>query len=216
MADSPNPDPLSSELENRLNEMFREDGPPPPVAAASASKRKESDGPLSELKKIVLSIDWEITREAVDGFLAQIGTLKDTYRRDKSASVMLQILGSLGQYIKSSRSNVHPSTFPLLNSVFARLDELVSNPGMSEAARRKLLQREVESYQELRGKIARRRVPEAPPRPVAVAPAAASTPVRGETLTPEMLAQAVQEIKAYIRSEIDALRRELRSGMKMR
>ena len=216
MADSTNPDPLSSELENRLNEMFREDGLPPPVPAAAASKRKESDGPLSELKKIVLSIDWEITPEAVDGFLAQIGMLKNTYRRDKSASVMLQILGTLGQYIKSSRSNVHPSTFPLLNSVFARLDELVSNPGMSETAKRKLLQREVEGYQELRGKIARRRVPEAPPRPVAVAPAAASASVKGETVTPEMLAQAVQAIKAYIRSEIDALRRELRSGMKLR
>jgi len=214
VADS-NPDPLNSELENRLNEMFREDGSPP-VAAASAAKRKESDGPLSELKKIVLSIDWEITPEAVDGFLAQIGMLKDTYRRDKSASVMLQILGSLGQYIKSSRSNVHPSTFPLLNSVFARLDELVANPGMNAAARRKLLQREVESYQELRGKIARRRVPEAAPRPSAAAPATVSAPAKSAAVTPEMLAQAVQEIKAYVRSEIDALRRELRSGMKLR
>ena len=211
MADSPKPDPLSSELENRLNELFRDDAPPPPLPAAP--KRKD-DGPLSELKKLVLSIDWEITPQVLDGFLEQVELLKQRYRQERVQTVLLQILGTLAHYIKSSRTNVHPSTFPLLNSVFARLDEIVASPGMSEAAKRKLLQAEVEAYQTLRGKIAQRRAPDALPR----APAAPQVAAAAGTglLTPEQLAQAVQELKAYIRSEIDALRRELRSGSKAR
>jgi hypothetical protein len=215
VADSTKPDPLGSELENRLNELFSEEGPPPSSPAPAAPKRKDNNGPLAELKKIVLSIDWEITPEAVDGFLEQIARLKDVYRRDKTSTLLLQILGTLGLYIKSSRTNVHPSTFPLLNSVFARLDEIVANPGMSEAARRKLLQAEVEAYQDLRGKIARRRAPDPPPRPPAGTRAASEAP-RGDVVTPAMLTQAVQELKAYIRSEIEALRRELRSGSRAR
>jgi len=205
-------DPLSSELQNRLDELFKEDGRSAPAPAAEA-KRRDDTGPLDELKKIVLSIDWEITPEALDSFQDQIALLKEVYRQDKVATPLLQILGTLGHYIKSSRSNVHPSTFPLLNSVFARLDEIVASPTMSEGARRRLLQAEVQAYQELRGKIAQRRPAQPGAGPGGAAPAAtAPAAPRSQGVTPEMLAQAVQELKAFVRSELDQLRRELRAG----
>ncbi len=215
MANPVKTDPLGSELQNRLDELFSEDGPtdPPPTAA---QKRREEAGPLAELKKIVLSIDWEITAEALDSFQDQITLLKEVYRQDRTATLLLQILGTLGHYVKSSRSRVHPSTFPLLNSVFARLDEIATSPGMSEAAKRKLLQAEVEAYQSLRGKIAQRR-PATPADSVARAAAApASESPRGQVVTPEMLAQAVQELKAFVRSELDRLRRELHGETRSR
>jgi hypothetical protein len=211
VADPRKTGPLSSELENRLDELFSEGGPPAPAPTA-VQKRRDDAGPLGELKKIVLSIDWEITAEALDSFQDQISLLKEVYRQDKVATLLLQILGTLGHYIKSSRSNVHPSTFPLLNSVFARLDEIVSSPGMSETAKRKLLQAEVKTYQELRGKIAQRRTPQPAPRAAGAAPVTAPASARGNVVTPDMLAQAVQELKAFVRSEIDQLRLELRRG----
>jgi len=87
--------------------------------------------------------------------------------------VFLQVLGSLGQYIKSSRSKVHPSTFTVLNSVFARLDEIVSTPKMAPAVRRKLLQAEMDAYQELRAKISQRRAAEPAAKPAAAIDTAA-------------------------------------------
>lgn len=214
MPDPQKPDPLSDELADRLNDLFREDGPaaspaskrPAPVAPA-APPRRDNGGALSELKKLVLSIDWEITPQVIDSFLEQVDSLKARFRDDKPATVLLQILGTLGQYIKSSRSNVHPSTFPLLNSVFARLDEFTTSPGLSEAAKRRLLQTEVEAYQGLRAKIAQRRTPEPPSRS---APAPAPPAAAPGVVTPAALAQAVQELKAYIHAEVEALRRELR------
>ena len=203
MADSSKPDPLSTALDNRLDELFREDDPAP--AAPVAGKAKTS--PLSELKKIVLSIDWEITPEALDSFLEQVRLLKELYPGDKVIFVFLQVLGSLGQYIKSSRSKVHPSTFNVLNSVFARLDEIVSTPKMPPSVRRKLLQAEMDAYQELRAKISQRRAAEPAAKPAAAVETAALPPApAGGAVTPEMLAGAVAELKEFIRAELDALR----------
>ena len=209
MADSSKPDPLSTALDNRLDELFREDDPAP--AAPAAGKAKTS--PLSELKKIVLSIDWEITPEALDSFLDQVRLLKELYPSDKVILVFLQVLGSLGQYIKSSRSKVHPSTFTVLNSVFARLDEIVSTPKMAPAVRRKLLQAEMDAYQELRAKISQRRAAEPAAKPAAAIDTAARPPApAGRPVTPEMLAGAVAELKEFIRAELDALRQLAKSA----
>jgi hypothetical protein len=166
---------------------------------------------LADLKKAVLSIDWEITPEALDSFLDQVRLLNEVYQRDKVATMFLQILGSLGHYIKSSRSKVHPSTFSVLNSVFTKLDEVVNTPKMPEAARRKLLQAEMQAYQDLRGKIMRRQA-----APAAKVAAAAATPAEtpappSEVVTLEMLARAVAELKELIRTEMDSLKRLLKA-----
>jgi hypothetical protein len=226
VANPPKLDKLSSELENRLDELFRENGPAPtapttekpqqrperPGPAASMT-RKAKESPLAELKKTVLSIDWEITPEALDSFLNQVRLLNEAYQRDKVISMFLQILGSLGHYIKSSRSHVHPSTFNVLNTVFTRLDEVVSTPKMPEAARRKLLQSEMNTYQDLRGKIMRRQAAAPAVKPARPDNAAAETLAQApRVVTPEMLARAVAELKELIRTEIDSLRRLLGSG----
>jgi hypothetical protein len=209
VADPTKFDPLSSALDNRLDELFREDEPAP--AAPAPGKPKSS--PLAELKKIVLSIDWEITPEALDSFLDQVRLLKEVYQSDKVVILFLQVLGSLGQYIKSSRSKVHPSTFNVLNSVFARLDEVVSTPKMPPAARRKLLQAEMDAYQELRGKIMQRRTVEVAAKPTAATGTAVKTPAPATgAVTPEMLARAVAELKELIRTEMNALRQLLKSA----
>jgi hypothetical protein len=198
-------DTLTSELENRLDELFREDGQP----GEPLQFRDARSQPLAELKKIVLSIDWEITPEAVESFLAQIRLLKEAYQADKIVSMFLQILGSLGQYIKSNRSKAHPSTFSLLNSVFARLEEITSFPKMRELEKRKLLQMEMTAYQQLREKISQRRAADEA-KPVSPAPAKPPAIPAASEVTAPMLAQAVAELKEFFRSEMAALRRQLK------
>lgn len=209
MAKSSKLDTLTSELENRLDELFREDAQPVQTPPRKAIHSR----PLAELKKIVLSIDWEITPEAVESFLAQIRLLKEAYQSDKIVTMFLQILGSLGQYIKSNRSKAHPSTFSLLNSVFARLEEITNAPKMPEPEKRKLLQTEMAAYQRLREKISQRREAHEA-RPARPAPAAATPPSPADSAaTAQMLAQAVAELKEFVRSEMAALRRQLKSDL---
>ena len=207
MADQSKLDALNAELENRLDELFSEE-------ETSGNPGRPDAGrldPLAELKKVVLSIDWEITQEAVDGFLDQVRLLKEVYRSDKIITILLQVLGSLGQYVKTSRSNVHPHTFMVLNSVFSRLEEIVSVPDMPDAAKRKRLRAEMTNYQALREKIMKRRTAETK-TVKAEAQAAAARPVSAAAVTPppETLADMLQELKDFIRAELNALREQLK------
>ena len=73
-------------------------------------ERAPDDYPLAELKNLVLSIDWEITDDALADFISQVNNLKVTYKNEKIVLMFLQLLGSLGVYIKTNRGNAHPKT----------------------------------------------------------------------------------------------------------
>jgi hypothetical protein len=81
---------------------------------------------------------------------------------------------------------------------------------MSADRKRKLLQTEMAGYQALREKIITRRKPDrAPEAEKAAAPAA---PATAGVVTPEILAQAIQDLKRFIRSELDRLKEGLRAA----
>ena len=150
MADSKDVDTLSTELENRLDDLFGDNNVAPP-------DEEENDVaahyPLAELKNLILSIDWEITDEVLGKFLQQIKDLKLTYKHDKIVLTFLQILNSLGDYIKTNRAKSHPKTFKILNSVFSSLDKVVLSREMPEMAKKKILRAEMIRYKELRAQI---------------------------------------------------------------
>jgi hypothetical protein len=150
LADSKDVDTLSTELENRLDDLFGDNNVAPP-------DEEENDVaahyPLAELKNLILSIDWEITDEVLGKFLQQIKDLKLTYKHDKIVLTFLQILNSLGDYIKTNRAKSHPKTFKILNSVFSSLDKVVLSREMPETAKKKILRAEMIRYKELRAQI---------------------------------------------------------------
>jgi hypothetical protein len=152
LADSKDVDTLSTELESRLDDLFGENNVPLPDA---------EDGdlaahyPLAELKNLILSIDWEITDDILEKFLQQLKDLKLTYKHDKIVLTFLQILASLGDYIKTNRAKSHPKTFKILNSVFSSLDKVVLSRDMAETAKKKILRTEMNRYKELRTQISK-------------------------------------------------------------
>jgi hypothetical protein len=143
-------DTLSSELESRLDDLFGENDIPLPAAQ---DRHAADHYPLAELKNLILSIDWEITDDVLRKFLQQLQDLKLTYKHDKIVWMFLQILNSLGDYIKTNRGKSHPKTFKTLNSVFSSLDRIVLAEEMSETAKRKILLAEMNRYKELKAEI---------------------------------------------------------------
>jgi hypothetical protein len=229
-------DYLSSELESRLNDLFRED-------EVTGGDPQETDHlqeyPLADLKSLVLSIDWEITDKVLEKFLQQLSDLKLTYEHDKIILTFLQILSSLGEYIKMNRGKAHPKTFKILNSVFSQLDKVVLSKDMSETDRKKILRTELHRYKELRTQISRRKAAVAhkkivrpveiqKPRlkkeevdsgvsaakpvlhPFNVAKEELSAAEQHRAVYVEALADAVEEIKQYIHVEIKAIKEELK------
>ena len=152
MVDPKDFDTLSSELENRLDDLFGENDIQLPKVP---EKNLKEHYPLAELKNLILSIDWEITDEVLDKLLQQLKDLQLTYEHDKIVSTFLQILNSLGNYIRTHRAKAHPKTFKILNSVFASLDKVVLAKDMTELAKKKILRAEMNRYKDLRTQIAK-------------------------------------------------------------
>jgi hypothetical protein len=195
-----------------------------------------ADSPLAELKSMVLSIDWEITDEVLRAFLSHIANLKKSYKNEKIILMFLQLLGSLGEYIKTNRGNAHPKTFKVLNSVFARLEDIVSTEGLKESEKIKILRIEMDKYKQLRSQVSLKKaaaVPkgkakvlhEAEPdvitrekQPKVLRPDRASLTAAGKKQMPEAtaakkaatLAEAVEDLKQFIHSELSALRQEIK------
>ena len=178
MADSRDIDTLSSELESRLDDLFGENDIQLPDTQEKSLKEHY---PLAELKNLILSIDWEITDEVLDKLIQQLKDLQLTYKHDKIVMTFLQILNSLGNYIKTHRAKAHPKTFKILNSVFSNLDKVVLTRDMPEAAKKKILRAEMNRYKELRNQIAKSKR------------AAAERRAKAKTMKPEVAEAAPQK-----------------------
>jgi len=200
-------DALVNEIDGRLDDLFAEDKTPK-KADGESSDIKEY--PLKELKAVILSIDWEITDDAMKRLADQVVGLKKRYKDDRIVFMLIQLLGSIGEYIRINKGKSHPDSFKFLNSLFKKLDKVVRTKGLTESEKKKILSVEVNKYKVLKDKLS-------PRKPVAekekqVKPAAKAKAEKADVLPIEAFADAMDQIRQLIRSEFKALRDELRSG----
>lgn len=141
---------VDSELENRLDSLFDEDGLGADIATGADSHSKD---PLDELKSLVMSIEWEITDDVMEKFLDQVDSLKTRFGEDRILVMFLQLLGSLGLYVKTNKGKAHPSSFKLLNSVYGSFEKAASPGKISPSEKKKLLYIELNKYKELKEQI---------------------------------------------------------------
>jgi len=135
------------------------------------------ESPLKELKSIVLSIDWEITDEIMTKFLRQVNALKNAYANDKIIVMFLQLLGSVGKYIKAKKANTDPDIVKLLNTAYAGLEKVILTIDISEAQRKKILLIELSKFKKLKERLT---VKAAPKTKKAVKPPLKKRPVPEE------------------------------------
>jgi len=230
-------DNLNSGLDNRIDDLFAEnDTPLLDKETGNASEHY----PLSELKNLIFSLDWEITDEVLEKLLQQIKDLNMTYDHDKIVLTFLQILNAVGVYIKTNRAKAHPSSFKTLNSVFSSLDKVVLSKNMSDSDKRNILSSEMNRYKKLRAQIAQskaatrptakavpvklqkpqiKQAQEAlsiPAEEIVLADEQIAIPGQNPPVPVETLAEAVAEIKRFVQAEIKALREEIKSLRKQK
>jgi len=120
--------------------------------------------PLEDLKSTVLSIDWEITDEVMGRFVDQVEELKREFKDNKINQLFLQLLGSVGVYIKTNRGKADPDAFKVLGSAFKAFDDVVSSETLPDAEKKKRLAVELEKFKALKKKIAdKKQAAKAPP-----------------------------------------------------
>jgi hypothetical protein len=212
---------LKSEVESRLDQLFEEKkGSQDP----EASSGEFSLSPLKPLKAVILSIDWEITDDIMASLLAELKRLEDVFRDEKISLTFLQILTSIGKYLKLNKANAHPNTVKLMESVYQALEKVVMSEAMSPEEKENLLLSEVTKFKHLKEEIAFRRAKRKDEKPVVSVsvPALEQGGPAEETVKPcvrtdlshmpahEAFAIAVEEIKDLIRAEFKSLRAEIK------
>jgi hypothetical protein len=198
-------DVLVDEIDGRLDDLFGEEKTPQKTDGESDDNKEY---PLKELKAVVLSIDWEITDDVMNRLAEQVVGLKKRYKDDKIVFILLQLLGSIGEYIKANRGKSHPDSFKFLNSLYKKLDKVVSTKGLTESEKKKILSVEVNKYKVLKDKLS-------PQKNVAqkekhVKPTVKTKSEKTDVLPIDVFADAMDQIRELIRSEFDSLREELK------
>ncbi len=196
-------DGLNEEVEGRLDNLF---GDEDTAADILEDSHESDDSPLRELKTIVLSIDWEITDEVMTNFVEQIAVLKDRLKDDKIILVFLQLLGSLGEYIKINKGKSHPGAFKILTSLFNKLDKVVQSKDLTESGKKKILSSEITKYKTLKEQLIKVK-----PKKEEKEPEISPDKETAEPVDLNDLATAIREIKQLLKTEFKALRAELQS-----
>lgn len=124
---------------------------------------------ISDLKEVVMSLEWEISDQVMETLGNEVDKLKKHFRNNKIVVAFLQLIDSLGKYIQKKKADAHPESITLLNSVYDNLEQVLLSDDLSEAAKKKILVAEVNKYKELKEvlkheKDVRRPSPPPPPK----------------------------------------------------
>jgi len=160
------------EVSSRLDDIFGSDDEKPaaPVKRVSAAppapaKKPENKPPakpkadpaktalISDLKSVVLALEWEITDQVMQKLGEEIARLEVSCKEDKIVLAFLQLLGSLGKYIQKKRADAHPESINLLHSVYENLETVMLSQELNDAAKKKMLVTQVNRYKILKEQI---------------------------------------------------------------
>ena len=220
-----NVDTGSPEADKRLDEILNAEDTASPVTA--------DDGcvvvsPLTPLKSIVLSMDWEISDAILTEFIRELNRLKTILKDDAIVTKCLQLLEAIGKYILQKKAQTHPDSFRLLQSIYRDLEILLLSEGVSETARRIILADEIKQFKRLKEKLTEpiksspvesaRKAEKSFGYPASVS---AEPPLQVKVMPESMLPHeafryAVEEMKKSIQAEFGAIRAELKLWRKER
>jgi hypothetical protein len=199
-----NGDQFSEEVEDRLQNLFGEEEPSEDADAKSADIKPY---PLRDLKTVILSIDWEITDEVMTSFVEQVAVLQDKYRSDKIVLVFLQLLGSIGEYIRTHLGQSHPDAFKILTSLFSELEKIVQSEDLTEVEKKRILSIELGKYKKLKTQLIPSKAQPDDRRTVA-----ATTDDRPEAGGGQLeVLKAIEDLKGFIQRELRILREEIKN-----
>ena len=123
----------------------------------------EEDSPLTQLKSVVLSLDWEITDETLADLADEINHLREQelFQADKVSQVYLQGLNKIGQYIQSEGAYAHKNAIKLLLTLFYDFEKILSSETITGSEITTLLKADVRKFKILQYQIAQKHGAEA-------------------------------------------------------
>lgn len=119
----------------------------------------EESSPLTRLKSIILSLDWEINDEILQELADELDNLQGMWQGDKVAEVYLQGLAKIGNYIRTKGAYAHPNSIKLLLTFFYNFEKIISSPSITGDQITQLLKGDVRKFKILQYQITQSEAP---------------------------------------------------------
>ncbi len=113
----------------------------------------DSESPLTRLKSIILSLDWEISDDILQELIEEVDNLQQLWQGDKVAQVYLQGLRKIGNYLRAEGAYSHPNAIKLLLSFFYNFEKIISSETITGDAITSLLKADVRKFKILQYQI---------------------------------------------------------------
>ncbi|MFW2366728.1 MAG: hypothetical protein ACN4GW_09935 [Desulforhopalus sp.] len=113
----------------------------------------DDESPISQLKSLILSIDWEITDEVLMEFNDELIALRTLWVGEKLNLVYIQALEKISKYIYHKKADSHPNAIKLLLTLYYNLEKIVSSVDLSDEEKKKILFEDVKRFENLKRQI---------------------------------------------------------------
>jgi hypothetical protein len=189
-------------VEKRLDEIFADDLQ---IHSPQSAKLKLVKPPsLASLRKIIMSLEWEVTDNHLNDLLKELNRLQRAYIKDDQLQKLLRLLFFLGRYIRVYKSDTHPYVF---NSLFRAYNGVIkiTSGKYSNHQKTRIVNDEIKRYLSLKAylksknKNISRRSSKQKPYPYKDASKILSTTLNND----------FRELKKFIYLEIKKLRQDL-------
>ncbi|MCG6929755.1 MAG: hypothetical protein LJE64_04295 [Desulfofustis sp.] len=159
----------------------------------------EEESPISRLKTIMLSIEWEITDEVLISFNDELLSAQQIWSDDKVKLVYVQALQIISKYIYQKKSDSHPNAMKVLIAFFYDLEKIVLDTQISEEEKRHILFEDVKKFERLKRQLGLGAAPAKPERAAAVQEIPATEPKKA-ILEDADIHPDLYDLKAHILS----------------
>ena len=113
----------------------------------------DDDSPLTRLKSIILSLDWEISDDIIQELQDEVESLQKLWQGDKVAKAYLQGLYKIGSYLRAEGAYAHPNAIKLLLSFFYNFEKIISSETITGDAISSMLKSDVRKFKILQYQI---------------------------------------------------------------
>jgi len=198
---------LEADIDKAIDELFvkktegrepslAEEAPPEKPAEKPAEKPVEesipappaeaADDSLAQLKESLLTLDWEITPESIQGFEKELKAVSDKHGDNRHCMAVIKMSLGVLQYLRAAKADAAPISVQFLHGAARGLDLFVREPAPTETERSEVMDKLLGQFRRVKAEIQRMKPPTEEPPAVAPEPAVEPPPVE-EPILEEMV-----------------------------
>ena len=168
--------PPEEPAEKPAEKPVEESVPAPPTEAA--------DDSLAQLKESLLTLDWEITPESIQGFEKELKAVSDKHGDNRHCMAVIKMSLGVLQYLRAAKADAAPISVQFLHGAARGLDLFVREPAATEAERSEVMDTLLGQFRRVKAEIQRMKPPAVAPEP-AVEPPPVEEPILEEMVAEE-------------------------------